>query len=88
MELRRFFNAKITSTKAMNRMNRLYEKGIALNNNFSSVIKTFKNHVPTILNYFRRCAANASAEVFNSRIKIFRTQMRGVPDRDSFGLSP
>ncbi|MGM9863255.1 MAG: transposase [Lepagella sp.] len=34
------------------------------NGNFRSVIKTFKNHAPTILNYFRRRATNASAEAF------------------------
>lgn len=70
MELRRIFNAKISPTKAMGRINRWYEKVMALgNNNFRSVIKTFKNHAPTILNYFRRRATNASAEAFNSKVK-------------------
>ncbi|WP_302319746.1 transposase, partial [uncultured Duncaniella sp.] len=45
---------------------------------------TFKNHAPTILNYFRRRATNASAEAFNSKVKIFRSQMRGVRDHDFF----
>lgn len=54
------------------------------NNNFRSVIKTFKTHAPTILNYFRRRATNASAEAFNSKVKIFRSQLRGVRDRDFF----
>lgn len=54
------------------------------NNNFRSVVKTFKNHAPTIHNYFRRCAANASAEAFNSEVKNFRSQMRGVRDRNLF----
>ena len=85
MELRLIFNAKITPTKAMGRMNEWYEKVMALgNNNFRSVIKTFKNHAPTILNYFRRRATNASAEAFNSKVKIFRSQMRGIRDRDFF----
>ena len=85
MELRQIFNAKITPTKAIGRMNKWYEKVMALgNNNFRSVIKTFKNHAPTILNYFRRRATNASAEAFNSKVKIFRSQMRGVRDRDFF----
>ena len=79
MELRRIFNAQISPTKAMSRMSKWYEKVMALgNNNFRSVIKTFKNHAPTILNYFRRRATNASAEAFNSKVKIFRSQMRGV----------
>ena len=79
------FNAKISPTKAMGRMNKWYEKVMALgNNNFRSVIKTFRNHAPTILNYFRRRATNASAEAFNSKVKIFRSQMRGIRDRDFF----
>ena len=85
MELRRIFNLKLLPTKAMGKMNEWYEKVMALgNNNFRSVIKTFKNHAPTILNYFRRRATNASAEAFNSKVKIFRSQMRGVRDRDFF----
>ena len=85
MELRQIFNRKITPTKALPMMNRWYEKVIALgNNSFRSVVKTFKNHAPTILNYFRRRATNASAEAFNSKVKIFRAQMRGVRDRDFF----
>ncbi|MBD5230072.1 MAG: transposase [Bacteroidales bacterium] len=54
------------------------------NSNFRSVIKTFKKHAPTILNYFRRRSTNASAEVFNSKVKIFRSQMRVVRDRNFF----
>ena len=85
MELRRIFNMKISPTKALGKMNEWYEKVSTLaNSNFRSVIKTFKNHAPTILNYFRRRATNASAEAFNSKVKIFRAQLRGVRDRDFF----
>ena len=67
-------------------MNGWYEKVMTLvNNNFRSVIKTFKNHAPTILNYFRRRATNASAEAFKlQKSKYFGSQMRGVRDRDFF----
>ena len=85
MELRGIFNRKTKRTTAMKLMNRWYEKVSALGNpNFRSVIKTFKNHAPTILNYFLRRSTNASAEAFNSKVKIFRSQMRGVRDRDFF----
>jgi transposase len=85
MELRAIFNAFTTPTKALNKLNHWYEKVRQLsNNNFRSVIKTFKNHAPTILNYFRRRSTNASAEAFNSKVKMFRAQMRGVRDRDFF----
>ncbi len=85
MDLRSIFNQKTTPAKAMSRMNIWYEKVRLLGNpNFRSVIKTFKNHAPTILNYFRRRATNASAEAFNSKVKIFRSHMRGVRDRNFF----
>jgi transposase len=85
MKLRAIFNAQITPENALKKMNEWYEKVRQLsNNNFRSVIKTFKNHAPTILNYFRRRATNASAEAFNSKVKIFRAQMRGVRDRNFF----
>jgi transposase len=85
MELRAIFNAHATPENALKKMNDWYEKVKQLsNNNFRSVIKTFKNHAPTILNYFRRRATNASAEAFNSKVKIFRAQMRGVRDRNFF----
>ena len=66
-------------------MNDWYERVSGLDNpNFRSVIRTFRNHAPTILNYFHRRATNASAEAFNSKVKIFRAQMRGVRDRNFF----
>lgn len=72
MSLRKIFNTKTSPTKAMNKMNQWYEKVRQIGNaNFRSVIKTFKNHAPTILNYFRRRATNASAEAFNSKVKLF-----------------
>jgi len=85
MELRRIFNQKIYPTKALRKMNKWYEKVMALGNiYFRSVIKTFKKHAPTILNSFRQRSTNASAEAFNFKVKIFRSQMRGVRDRNFF----
>ena len=85
MELRRIFNLKIDPMMAMGELNRWHEKVTALaNNNFRSVIKTFKNPAPTILNCFRRRATNAPAEAFNSKVKIFRSQMRGGRERNFF----
>ena len=85
MQMPLIFNLKISPAKAMAKFNEWYGKVLELgNNNFRSVIKTFKNHAPTILNYFRRRATNASAEAFNSKVKIFRAQMRGVRDRNFF----
>ena len=47
---------------------------------FNKVIETFENHNETIINYFEERLTNASAESFNSKIKAFRTQFRGVGD--------
>ena len=85
MELRQIFNTKTSPEKALLHMNKWYEKVTTLgNSNFRSLIRTFKRHAITILNYFRRRATNASAEAFNSKVKIFRAQMRGVRDRKFF----
>lgn len=47
---------------------------------FNKVIETFENHNDTIVNYFEDRLTNASAESFNAKIKVFRTQFRGVGD--------
>lgn len=49
--------------------------------NLRSVIKIFNTH-PTILNYFRRRASNASAETFNSKVKIFRSLTTRISERE------
>lgn len=85
MELRRIFNLKIDNHEAGIELTKWYDKVEAVNNeNFRSVIKTFKNHSITILNYFKRRATNAAAEAFNSKVKIFRSQLRGVRDTKFF----
>lgn len=85
MELRGIFNTAKDRNHGMRLLDRWFNAVTELaNDNFKSVIKTIKNHYPTILNYFLRRATNASAEAFNSKVKIFRTQMRGVRDRDFF----
>ena len=62
-----------------------YDKVMRLgNDNFRTVIKTFKKNSATILNYVICHATNASAEALNSKVNIFRSQMRGVRDRDFF----
>ena len=43
-----------------------------------------KSREDEILNYFLNRATNASAESFNSEIKSFRVQLRGVADLPFF----
>lgn len=85
MRLRQIFNTKTGRVKAMKLLDEWFNQVSELtHNSFRSVIKTIRNHYPTILNYFLRRATNASAEAFNSKVKIFRTQLKGVRDRDFF----
>lgn len=47
---------------------------------FGTVKRTIQQHYISILNYFDNRSTNASAESFNSKIKGFRLQLRGVRD--------
>lgn len=85
MKLRGIFNKRISPQQAAplvcEWLERVREMG---NRSFRAVLKTFERNLATILNYFNRRATNASAEAFNSKVKIFRAQMKGVRDRDFF----
>ena len=47
---------------------------------FYTVANTVKNNLDNILNYFIYRLTNANAESFNSKIKLFRANQRGVRD--------
>ena len=51
---------------------------------FNIVMKTIQQHYESILNYFDNRSTNTSAESFNSKIKSFRAQFRGVRNIDFF----
>lgn len=51
---------------------------------FNTVARSIQNHYETILNYFDNRSTNASAESFNSKIKAFRSQFRGVRNVEFF----
>ena len=53
-------------------------------NVFKTVINTIENNWETILNFFNNRNANANAESFNARIKLFRANQRGVTDTSFF----
>jgi transposase len=48
--------------------------------NFNTAAKSIKYHLETILNFFTNRHTNANAESFNSKIKLFRANLRGVID--------
>lgn len=45
---------------------------------FNTVANTVKNNLDNILNFFTNRNTNANAESFNSKIKLFRANLRGV----------
>jgi len=51
---------------------------------FNTVSNTLKNNLPNILNFFVNRNTNANAESFNSKIKLFRANLRGVTDTKFF----
>lgn len=51
---------------------------------FQSVADTIQTNYGDILNFFENRATNASAESFNSKVKSFRAQLRGVSDTNYF----
>lgn len=84
-KLRKIFNCKVNHIKGGAMLMKWYEDVEAIGREaFNTVVRTFKNNYKTITNYFRRRATNASAESFNAKIKMFRTQLRGVSDPQFF----
>lgn len=51
---------------------------------FNTVANTVKNNLENITNFFINRNTNANAESFNSKIKLFRANLRGVVDTEFF----
>jgi transposase len=51
---------------------------------FLTVANTVNNNLDNILNFFDNRSTNANAESFNSKIKLFRANLRGVTDTRFF----
>lgn len=47
---------------------------------FNSAVNSIEHHIENILNFFNNRNTNANAESFNSKIKNFRANLRGVTD--------
>lgn len=47
---------------------------------FNTVVNSLEYHLDNILNFFTNRSTNANAESFNSKIKAFRANLRGVTD--------
>jgi transposase len=66
---------------ALHKFNEWKEKVIALKiDEFNTVVHSLEYHLDNILNFFDNRSTNANAESFNSKIKGFRANLRGVTD--------
>lgn len=70
---------------ARERFNKWIEDTKQLDMNvFNTVANSLNYHMETILNFFNNRLTNANAESFNSKIKLFRANLRGVIDTKFF----
>jgi len=51
---------------------------------FNTVVNSIEYHLGNILNFFNNRSTNGNAESFNSKIKGFRANLRGVTDVSFF----
>lgn len=77
-EERSILNAK---TRFTDWCNEVMEKQIK---EFYTVANTVKYNLNNILNFFENRNTNANAESFNSKLKLFRANLRGVTDTKFF----
>lgn len=70
--------AKAMFEKWIEKINKLEMK------DFYTLASTVQNHLDNILNFFDNRNTNANAESFNSKIKLFRANLRGVVDTEFF----
>ena len=70
-----------SKTMARNQFNDWKEQVEAMKiNEFNTVVNSIEYHLDNILNFFDNRSTNANAESFNSKIKGFRANLRGVTD--------
>ena len=61
--------------------NKVEEAGF---HSFNVIAATFYEHYDEILNFYNNRSSNAMAEAFNSKIKLFRANLRVVADKTFF----
>ncbi len=67
--------------EALIKFNEWKEKVVAMEiDEFNTVVNSIEYHLDNILNFFDNKSTNANAESFNSKIKGFRANLRGVTD--------
>ena len=80
-ELRRIYSATKVKGVAYTKLAHWYKHvEDAEYDSFQIVKETVRENYPDILNFFDNRSTYAAAESFNSKIKNFRAQLRGVSD--------
>ena len=70
-----------SKAKALAQFNEWKDKVTAMKiEEFNTVVHSIEYHLDNILNFFDNRSTNANAESFNSKIKGFRANLRGVTD--------
>lgn len=76
-----FRNKKLTKETAKERLHKWYKDMSASKQpEIISAMKTLKSKEDEVLNYFINRSTNAAAESLNSKMKGFRSELRGVRD--------
>lgn len=84
LEFRNIYE-QISKSKAQQMFTRWIDKTNVLKiKEFNTVANTVKYNLDNILNFFINRNTNANAESFNSKIKLFRANLRGVTDTKFF----
>jgi transposase len=83
--LRSIYNSCTDKNVALTKLARWYNE-IELSGfkSFRTVMNTISINYKEILHYFNNRSTNASAESFNTKIKAFRMQLRGVRNKEFF----
>ena len=84
MELRNIYEQQ-NKSDAKEQINNWITKSMSLEiKEFHIASNSIQYHIDHILNFFNNRSTNANAESFNAKIKLFRSNLRGVTDTTFF----
>jgi transposase len=84
LELRNIFELRIQSKAELCFIEWINKTNELKINEFNTVANTINYNLKNILNFFINRNTNTNAESFNSKIKLFRANLRGVVDNEFF----
>jgi transposase len=84
LDFRYIYEVKSQTLAKERFMNWIYKTNELRIKEFNTVANTVKFNLNNILNFFINRNTNANAESFNSKIKLFRANLRGVTDTKFF----